>query len=246
MILRAYLIKNNGEPIYGRTYEGAGSVSENGLPDHVRACATLFHSSEGTASDRVYTLEQSGVLWSYLFFESFAVILMSAVDENLVALKKMMISMGRAIANEYGEIIKSWNGNIGEVEGIDSLVDQHVGIDLDIPSDEILDVIQRIIESTLESKELAYAGVLDARGEMLIGNVPENHLSSIQQEISTGIIQPSVDMVPSSIEVMGYSVQMLKVKSVTVAVAAQRDESQIVAARAVSEIADALNSAMAD
>jgi len=246
MILRAYLIKNNGESIYGRTYEGAGSVIENSLPAHVRACATLFHSSEGTASDRVYTLEQSGVLWSYLFFESFAVILMSAADENLVALKKMMISMGRAIAHEYGSIIKSWTGNLGEVEGIDSLVDQHVGIDLDIPSDEILDIVKRIIDSTLEAKELAYAGVLDAHGEMLIGNVPENHLSSIQQEISTGIIQPGVDMVPSSIEVMGYSVQMLKVKSVTVAVAAQRDESHIVAVQAVSEIAEALDNAMSN
>ncbi len=244
MILRAYLMKNNGEPIYGRSYEGTGSVIENSLPDHVRACATLFHSSEGTTSDRVYTLEQSGVLWSYLFFESFAVILMSAAGENLVALKKMMISLGRAIAHEYGAIIKSWTGNLGEIEGIDLLVDQHVGIDLDIPSDEILDVVKRIVDSTLEAKELAYAGVLDARGEMLIGNVPENHLSSIQQEISGGIIQPSVGMVPSSIEVMGYSVQMLKVKSVTVAVAAQRDESHIRAVQAVSEIADALDNAM--
>jgi hypothetical protein len=246
MILRAYLIKNNGEPIYGRTYEGAGSVIENSLPPHVRACATLFHTSEGITSDRVYTLEQSGVLWSYLFLESFAVILMSTAGENLVALKKMMISLGRAISHEYGTIIKSWTGNLGEIEGIDSLVDQHVGIDLDIPSDEILGIVKRIIDSTLEAKELAYAGVLDAHGEMLIGNVPESHLTSIQQEISTGIIQPGVDMVPSSIEVMGYSVQMLKVKSVTVAVAAQRDESHIAAVQAVSEIADALDNAMSD
>ena len=246
MILRAYILNNSGEPVYWRTYEGVGSVSENDLPAHVLACATLFHSSEGTTSDRVYTLEQSGVNWSYLFFESFAVILMSAADENLVALKRMMISLGRAIANEYGEILKSWNGNIGEIEGLDSLFDQHVGIDLDIPSDEILDLAKGIIESTLEAKELAYAGVLDVHGQMLVGNVPENHLSSIQQEISSGMIQPGVDMVPSAVEVMGYSVQILKVKSVTVAVAAQKDESRIIAVQAVSEIADALDNAMSD
>jgi hypothetical protein len=53
-------------------------------------------------------------------------------------------------------------------------------------------------------------------------------------------------MVPTGVEIMGYSVQLLKVKSLTVAVAAHRDESRLVAIKAVSEIADDLNKAMSN
>jgi hypothetical protein len=98
MILRAYIMKSpSGEPIYGRSYDTSDPSGENSLPDHVRACATLFHSSSGTSRDRVYTLEQSGALWSYVFFENFAVILFTTFDENEIALKKMMMALGRAI-----------------------------------------------------------------------------------------------------------------------------------------------------
>jgi nucleoside phosphorylase len=53
-------------------------------------------------------------------------------------------------------------------------------------------------------------------------------------------------MVPTEVEIMGYSVQLLKVRSLTVAVAAHRYESKLVAIKAVSEIADGLNSAMSN
>ncbi len=244
MILRAYLIKNDGEPIYGQSFEEGTPVSQASLPAHVSACATLFHSSSGTSSDRVYTLEQNGNLWSYLFFDSFAVIFFTTVDENLVALKKVMISLGRAIANQYGEFIKSWTGDIGEIEGIDYLVGQYLGIDLEAPSKEVLEQIESIVSESLETHEVAYAGVLDARGRMLLGNIPDSHLSTLKVEISSGAIRPVMDMVPTSTDIMGYSVQMLRVSTMTVAVSSHKDESHITAVRAVSEIADALDNAL--
>ncbi|MFW9799495.1 MAG: hypothetical protein ACFFD9_03615 [Candidatus Thorarchaeota archaeon] len=245
MILRAYLIKNDGEPIYGQSFEEGTQISQASLPAHVSACATLFHSSSGTSRDRVYTLDQNGHVWSYLFFDSFAVILFTTIDENLAALKKMMISLGRAIANQYGDFIKSWTGDIGEIEGIDSLVGQYVGIDLEVPSKEVLEEIESVVSESLETREVAYAGILDARGRMLLGNIPDSHLSTLKLEISSGAIRPVMDMVPTSTDIMGYDVQMLRVSTLTVAVSSHKDESHIAAARAVSEIADALDNALA-
>ncbi len=236
----------SGEPIYGRSYDDSDPISESSLPAHVRACATLFHSSSGTSRDRVYTLEQSGALWSYVFFENFAVILFTTFDENEIALKKMMMALGRAISNQFGSLISSWSGNIGEFEGMDSLVDRYVGIDLELPSDAILDGAFKLMNTVLEDHEIAYVGLLDARGELLRGNIPENHLSGIEAEMVNGEIRPVADMVPTEVEIMGYSVQLLKVRSLTVAVAAHRYESKLVAIKAVSEIADGLNSAMSN
>ncbi|MHA2140144.1 MAG: hypothetical protein ACXADF_01640 [Candidatus Thorarchaeota archaeon] len=247
MILRVYIMKSpSGEPIYGRSYDNSDPISESSLPAHVRACATLFHSSSGTSRDRVYTLEQSGALWSYVFFESFAIILFTTFDENEIGLKKMMMSLGRSISNQFGGLISSWSGNIGEFEGMDSLVDRYVGIDLELPSDTILDNVYKMMNSILEDHEIAYVGLLDARGKLLRGNIPETHLSGIEAELGTGEIRPIADMVPSEVEIMGYNVQLLKVRSLTVAVAPHRDESKLVAVKAVSKIADGLNKAMSN
>ncbi len=245
MILRVYIMKSpSGEPIYGRSYDDSDPIGESSLPSHVRACATLFHSSSGTSRDRVYTLEQSGALWSYVFFENFAVILFTTLDENEVGLKKMMMSLGRAISNQFGDLILSWSGNIGEFEGMDSLVDRYVRIDLGHPPDAILDEAEKIMNLALEDHEIAYVGILDARGVLLRGNIPENHLSGIEVEMANGQIRPKADMIPTGVEIMGYSVQLLKVRSLTVAVAAHRDESKLAAIKVVSEIADDLYKAM--
>jgi hypothetical protein len=119
----------------------------------------------------VYTLEQSGALWSYVFFENFAVILFTTFDENEIALKKMMMALGRAISSQFGGLISSWSGNIGEFEGMDSLVDRYVGIDLELPSDAILDGAYKLMNNALEDHEIAYVGLLDARGNLLRGNI---------------------------------------------------------------------------
>jgi hypothetical protein len=245
MILRVYIMKSpSGEPIYGRSYDDSDPIGESSLPSHVRACATLFHSSSGTSRDRVYTLEQSGTLWSYVFFEHFAVILFTTLDENEVGLKKKMMSLGRAISNQFGGLILSWSGNIGEFEGMDSLVDRYVRIELEHPPAAILDKAEKMMNLALEDHEIAYAGLIDARGVLLRGNIPENHLSGLEAEMANGEIRPSADMVPIGVEIMGYSVQMLKVRSLTVAVAAHRDESKLAAIKVVSEIADDLYKAM--
>ncbi|MHA2072843.1 MAG: hypothetical protein ACW985_13790 [Candidatus Thorarchaeota archaeon] len=130
---------------------------------------------------------------------------------------------------------------------MDSLVDRYVRIDLEHPPDAVLDKTEKMMNSVLEDHEIAYVGLLDARGELLRGNIPENHLSGIEAEMmADGEIRPVADMVPTGVEIMGYSVQLLKVKSLTVAVAAHRDESRLVAIKAVSEIADDLNKAMSN
>ena len=49
---------------------------------------------------------------------------------------------------------------------------------------------------------------------------------------------------PHAVEIQGHSVQMLRVSSLSIAVAAYRDESRMAAAKAVSEIAQALHEAM--
>ncbi|MFW9912116.1 MAG: hypothetical protein ACFFEU_06580 [Candidatus Thorarchaeota archaeon] len=248
MILRVYIMKSpSGEPIYGRSYDDSDPIGENSLPEHVRACATLFHTSSGTSRDRVYTLEQAGAIWSYVFFENFAVILFTTFDENEVGLKKMMMSLGRAISNQFGGLISSWTGNIGEFEGMDLLVDRYVTIDLEHPPNAILDNAEKLMNAVLEDHEIAYVGLLDARGELLRGNIPENHLSGIEAEMmANGEIRPVADMVPTGVEIMGYSVQLLRVQSLTVAVAAHRDESRLAAIKAVSEIADDLNRALSN
>lgn len=242
MIFRVYIMKSpSGEPIYGRSYDESDPVGETSFPAHVRACATLFHSSSGTSRDRVYSLEHNGAIWSYVFFEEFAVIMFTTFDENQVALKQMMVSLGRAISNQFGDLISSWSGNIGEVEGIDSLVDRYIGMDLEVPPDEILEKAEAFLNKALENHEIAYVGLFDSKGHLLRGNVPESHIYGIETEIAAGIIRPVAGMVPISIDIMGHAVQMLKVKQLAVAVASYPDGARLVAVKTVSEIADALD-----
>ncbi|MFW9846855.1 MAG: hypothetical protein ACFFD6_08915 [Candidatus Thorarchaeota archaeon] len=242
MIFRVYIMKSpSGEPIYGRSYDDSDPVGETSFPAHVRACATLFHSSSGTSRDRVYSLEHNGAIWSYVFFEEFAVIMFTTFDENQIALKKMMMSLGRAISNQFGGLISSWSGNIGEFEGIDSLVDRYIGMDLEIPSDEVLEKVDALLNTALENHEIAYVGLFDSRGHLLKGNVPESHMYGLEAEIAIGMIRPVAEMVPTLIDIMGHPVQLLKVKQLSVAVASYPDGAKLAAVKTVSEIADALD-----
>ncbi|NOR39215.1 MAG: hypothetical protein GQ580_06485 [Candidatus Thorarchaeota archaeon] len=220
-------------------------VSEHitSMPPHIRACVTLFGSRESTAHDRAYTLEQDDLVWVYVFFEMFAVVVSTTPDEDIPPLRKRMFSLGKAFAKSYGHIIASWSGDMGDIEGVDTLVEQYMRLNLDLGSD-ILSKIESLVNTILENYAVAYAGVFDAGGTLLSGDIPDSHIQRIQDEISVAGIDSGVELMPHALEIQGHSVQMLRVSSLSIAVAAYRDESRMAATKAVSEIAQALHEAM--
>ena len=132
---------------------------------------------------------------------------------------------------------------MSDIEGVGALVEQYMRLDLDLGTDT-LSKIETLVNTILENYDVAYAGVFDAGGDLLSGDIPDNHIQSIQAEISIAGINSGVEIMPRAIEIQGHSVQMLRVSSLSIAVAAYRDESRMAAAKAVSEIAQALHEAM--
>jgi hypothetical protein len=173
----------------------------------------------------------------------FAVVVSTTEGEDIPRLRKRMFSLGKAFAKSYGHIIASWSGDMGDIEGIDTLVERYMRLNLDLGSD-ILSKIESLVNTILENYDVAYAGVFDAGGNLLSGDIPDSHIQSIQDEISVAGIDSGVELMPHAVEIQGHSVQMLRVSSLSIAVAAYRDESRMAAAKAVSEIAQALHEAM--
>ena len=225
------------------SFEHDASEHITSMPPHIRACVTLFGSRESTAHDRAYTLEQDDLVWVYVFFEMFAVVVSTTEGEDIPPLRKRMISLGKAFAKSYGHIIASWSGDMGDIEGVDTLVERYMRLSLDLGSD-ILSKIENLVNTILENYDVAYAGVFDAGGDLLSGDIPDSHIQSIRDEIAIEGINSGVDIMPHAIDIQGHSVQMLRVSSLSIAVAAYRDESRMAAAKAVSEIAQALHEAM--
>ncbi len=240
MILGAFILRGTGEKLYGVYYENDERWTDLELPPHVTACVTLFHSRESTILGQPYTLEQNGYLWVYTFFDSFAIVLRTTHDEDLSSLSRRMVALGRELASSFGSVLKIWSGNLGEIEGIDDLVDKFVKLDLE-SSDEMLPLIDSILNDAFSNHELAYAGIIDATGVMLGGNIPDNHLSVIQGELVHEAVKPSTDIVPMAIDVLGYDVQILRVHSLTVVAAPHKDGSRVGAKTATSEIAQTLS-----
>ena len=244
MILRVFLLRRDvGEHLYGISYEHDASEHITSMPHHIKACVTLFGSRDSTTHDRAYTLEQDDLVWVYVFFEMFAVVVSTTKDEDIPPLRKRMFSLGKAFAKSYGHIVASWSGNMGDIEGVDMLVEQYMRLNLDLGSN-ILSKIESLVNTILENYDVAYAGVFDAGGNLLSGDIPDSHIQSIQDEISVAGIDSGVELMPHAIEIQGHSVQMLRVSSLSIAVAAYRDESRMAASKAVSEIAQALHEAM--
>jgi len=244
VILRVFLLRRDvGEHLYGMSFEHDVSEHITSMPPHIRACVTLFGSRESTAHDRAYTLEQDDLVWVYVFFEMFAVVVSTTKDEDIPPLRKRMFSLGRDFAKSYGHIIASWSGDMGDIEGVDALVERYMRLNLDIGSD-ILSKIENLVTKILENYDVAYAGVFDAGGDLLSGDIPDSHIQSIQDEISGAGMNSGVEIMPHAVEIQGHSVQMLRVSSLSIAVAAYRNESRMAAAKAVSEIAQALHEAM--
>ena len=62
--------------------------------------------------------------------------------------------------------------------------------------------------------------------------------------ITNGTIKFSVDIVPTAMKIRGYTLQLLKVQSLTVATASHKDGKRISATQAASEIGQFLDEAM--
>jgi hypothetical protein len=244
VIQRVFLLRRDvGEHLCGMSFEHDVSEHITSMPPHVRACVTLFSSRESTAHGRAYTLEQDDLVWVYMFFEMFAVVVLTTKGENIPRLQKRMLSLGKAFSKSYGYLIASWSGDMGDIEGVGELVERYTRLDLDLGTD-ILSKIESLVHAILESYDVAYVGVFDAGGDLISGDIPDIHVQSIQDEISVVGINSGVEIMPHAIDIQGHSVQMLRVSSLSIAVAAYRDESRMAAAKAVSEIAQALHEAM--
>ncbi len=244
MIRSIYMVKNNGDPLYGHSIDADESIDLASLPLLVRNSVVMMQSSSSTSSDRVYLLEMGDNVWAYSFVQSFALVSMSSKDQSISQLKNIMISLGRAIAFEYGEIIDTWSGSMSEIVDLNILIDKYVSLDLNRPSSKILKLIERLLNKALKQPEIAFAGVFDSEGELLRGNVPEVYLFRIQVEITQGVIKPIMDIAPSTISAGDHILQMLKVNSLTIVVAPQPSESNLQAVSLVGEIAHKLNKKM--
>jgi hypothetical protein len=240
MFRQLYIIKSDGDPLYGRSFEEDIVVDLNAIPHFVRNSVTLFHSRSSTSSERVYILEHDGSVWAYAFFHSFALVSLSEKDQALADLKNVVLAMGRSIAMRFGAMIDSWSGSMSEIVDIDELIDQYIAVNLEPPTKKFLKKIEKQVHRALLKPEIAFAGVFDASGQMIIGNLPDTHLFRIEVEISQGSITPVMDIVPTSVNSGDYKLQMLRVNSLTIVVASQANESTLRAVAVAGEIAHTL------
>jgi hypothetical protein len=201
----------------------------------------LFHSRDSTSSERVYTLEYNDSLWAYSFFHSFVLLALTHADDALVPLKSMVLSLGRAVAHEYSGVIDSWTGSMAEIVDMNDLCDKYINLDIGPAKESLVKKINKVVYSALERPEIAFVGVFDSSGKMLSGNVPELHLFRIEVEITQGTIKPMMDIAPTTINSGDDKLQMLRVNSLTVVVAAQIGESPLHAIGVVGEIAHEVN-----
>jgi hypothetical protein len=241
MIQRAFVVRDDGEVLYVKSYDEKSSPSESSMPPHARACVMLFGSNSSTVLEELYTLDQGEIRWAYMFFNSFAVVLLTTPDEANPHLKMRMMSLGKAITMTYGGLMTSWSGDMGQIADMDDLVDSYVRMEIGRPSEELTAAIEKLVDASLESHTVAYAGVFDAAGDMIHGTVPESHATIIQSEISRGTVKPGVDIVPTVITIEGHEVCILRVQSYTVVAASYRDESRLTTSKAASEIAHGLD-----
>ena len=241
MIQCVYIVKRNGEPLHGRSFEDDTCTDPHALPSYVRNSVVMMQSSSSTSPDRVYTLDLNDCVWAYSFFHSFALISLASKDQSIPQLKNIMSSLGRAILHQFGELIASWSGNMSDVIDLNSLIDNYVALDLNRPSSKKMKTIENLVSKTLKQPEIAFVGIFDAEGEMISGNVPDLYLFRIQVEISQGVIKPVMDIVPSTLKAGDHTLQLLKVNSITVVAASQPGESNLHAVSTVGEIAHELN-----
>ncbi len=241
MILRAYVMKASGDALLGRSYEDKESAKRaEKLPPHVRSCLTLFHTGRSTELENAYTLEQGDLVWRYVFFESFAVIFLSTLDDSHAELERRMISIGKSVAQSYGRVIETWNGDMDDIEEMGDLIDRFVLMDMALPGKRTMTRIEKLVNKTLENSEVSYVGIFDAQGTMISGNVPDTHITQIQTLLEGGTVRHTVEMVPTELKLRQHRLHMLTVQSLTVVVGTFRADSRVRAIGIVADVAQTL------
>ncbi|MHA1771891.1 MAG: hypothetical protein ACTSYL_11710 [Candidatus Thorarchaeota archaeon] len=240
MIRRAFIIKRNGEPIYGRRYTGEKPEDDIILPPSIRACVILLDSSKSVAPASPYVLSQPDSIWVYCFFETFAVALEGTPDERVDWLKRRALSLGRHIVEQFSGTFSTWPGNPADIEGFNKAIDNYVLLDLAIQAEKILEKVEVNVDNILTKYPVAYAGVFDALGNMIGGNIPEDHIATIRTEILHDSVKSSIDLVPTTINVKGYDVHAIRVKTLTAVAAPYRQGSKLAAVQAVGDLAHLL------
>ncbi len=240
MILRAYLTKRNGDVLFSKSFDPSLGDDSPSLPPYVQAAIALLSSSKSTKLEQVYTHTYHDTVWAYMFFESFVIVFLVTEDENQAMLTTRMIALGHSIALMIGKIISSWDGDLGEIVGVDTLFIKHVTMDLSPPSERVLQVAESLVNRTLEDPNIAYVGILDMRNEMVSGNFPETLLEEIVRELYKGIFGSDVDMIPKTLKIRRYSHQIFRAGPLTVIVTPYPEGSTIKAATMAGDIAHKL------
>lgn len=244
MIRCVHIVKSDGEPLYRRSYEDSPNSEFSIVPSFVRNSVVLFASRPSTSSERVYLLEHDCDVWTYAFFRDFALVVLSEIEQPVIPLKSVVLSLGRAIVHQYGEMIRTWGGSMAEVVDLNAMCDRYVGVDMGPADSNLAGTVHKMVDSVLGRPEIAFVGVFDSEGTMVGGNVPESHLFRIEVEIAQGVIAPVVDIAPTTISSGDTKIQMLRVNSFTVVAASQLGENPLHAIGAVSELAYSLDEAL--
>jgi hypothetical protein len=236
MITRAFIVASTGEVVYSKSYTNDEVSKSETLPDFIDTIITLYRNSESTRMEHSYFHEREDHIWAFVFFNQFVVVLETSKDEHKTSTTRRIISMGKAIASNFGELrdmkLKS--------DSFDEIADRYVKMDFTIITESLLAVMELLTYNALEKYNISYAGVFDAQGRQIKGNAPDNHARKIGSQISQGTLKSSVDIVPLTQLIDGHEVQLLKVHYLTVVAAPYRDSSRLPATRAVSEMADSL------
>ncbi len=242
MILGVHILKGDGDILYNASYHNGRRIDNESVPSFVKACVSLLHAGESTQLGIPYILRHANIVWAYAFFDSFVVVVSATEDEDKKSLGRIMLALGRNIARVFGDVISSWSGNMGEIYEMHDLVAKYVLTDYGHSIDEIGSGLDRKLDQALEAYELAYIGILDQNGEMLSGNIPDGHLEEIRDNLTRQMMKLSSDLVPISIDVKGYTVQVSRIGLYSVVAAGYEDSSRMAAVKAVDDVAEDIRS----
>ncbi len=244
MIKRAYVARHNGEPIFGRKYTSEEIEDDMQIPPSIRASIILLASARGTMLGSPYVIEQDDAIWVLCFFESFVVVLEADPNEKVDWLKRRALSLGRRILREFSFSVTAWPGEGSDIAGFADTIDLFARLNPAISVEKILKQVESTVNRVLVDYPVAYVGVFDAAGEMIGGNVPEDHIKIIRQEILGDSIRTSMDLVPTVVDVKGYEVHTIRVSMLTVVAAGYQEESKMAAVRAVGDLAQSIQNVL--
>jgi len=244
LILGVHILKGDGDILYNASYDNGRRIEHKSVPSFVRACVSLLHAGDSTQLGVPYILRQAGFVWAYAFFDSFVVVVSATEDEEKNSLGRIMLALGRNLARVFGDVISSWSGNMGEIYEMHDLVAKYVLTSYEHPIVEIGSELDKKLDQALETHQVAYIGIINQDGVMLSGNIPHDHLERIRENLTHQTMKLSSDLVPISIDVKGYTVQISRIGLYSVVAAGYENSSRITAVKAVDDVAEYIRSSL--